>query len=109
MATRPSPGLADQPPERSAALSASASEAGEAGEQPRAFTLNCTLNCDPGGCCKTLIADSVRSGPAWPTATVAVPACSWPRLARVLRRACCQRWSPDVTTVKPAVLTSDAV
>ena len=61
MATRPSPGLADQPPETSAALSAPASEAGE---QPLAFTLNCTVNCDPGGCRKTPIADSVQAR-AW--------------------------------------------
>ncbi len=63
----------------------------------------------------TPVADSVPSGPAWPTAKMVAPACSWPRLAwgtttSVLAEVVTgTRVPPDVTRVKPAALASDTV
>src|SRR6185437_1553552 len=113
MPTRPAlpdPRLRFQPPEKAVA-SASASEAGE---QPRVVTWMCTWS-GPGGCCRINTADSVRCGPAWPTATVATLACSWPRLARGTTTlvppevVTGTRVPPDVTTVKPPVPASATV
>jgi hypothetical protein len=86
----------------------------ELGEQ----SLTDTPRCGPDGGCviaATPVADSVPSGPAWPTAKMLARACSWPRLAWgtttsvSLEVVTGTRVPPDVTRVKPVVLASDTV
>src|SRR5580698_8055964 len=108
---QPASGLADQPPEESAA-------AIEAGEQLRVDPLKCTPICPPDGSCETAataFADSVPPGPAWPTAKMVAPAGNWPGLAWGTMTSVSPevvtgtRVPLDVTRVKPAVLASATV
>ena len=88
----------------------------ELGEQ--SFTFIDSRTCGPDGSCETAatpLADSVPSGPAWPTAKMAAPACSWPGLAWGMTTSVPPevvtgiRAPLNVTRVKPAVLASATV
>src|SRR5271155_3080885 len=108
-------GRADQPAETGTVLIVASASTIELCEQSFTDTLVCGL---PGPSCliaATACADSVPSGPAWPTEKMVAPACSWPGLAwgmttsvspEVVTRT---RPPPDVTRVKPAVLASATV
>jgi hypothetical protein len=97
-----------------AALIAPSASSIERGEQSFTDTPMCVLD-GSWETAATARADSVPSGPAWPRAKMAAPACSWPGLAWGITTSVSPevvtgtRVPLDVTRVKPAVPASATV